>query len=217
MRRPRSFDRRSRSPFRVASAAAVLVVALAFGVVSQLAQAADPLLIPPAAGRLLVARAGLPDPNFYQTVVLLLDYDAEQGAVGVVLNRRSERAVGEVASPAAGLADRSDWLYLGGPVALENLIVLVAQAEAPPDSTTVLPGVAVVRGGPELDELLAGDPPAPSVRFYAGYAGWAAGQLEDEIARGVWHLLPGDARWVFDERPEQTWRRLVEIVFGPRA
>ena len=177
--------------------------------------AADGRTLPPAVGRFLVARARLPDPNFFETVVLLLDYDEVAGAVGVVINRRTELAVGEATTHSAPLADRADPLYLGGPVALETLTVLLAGDDPPASASPVLPGLSVIRDDVALEELLRGDPPAPAMRFYAGYAGWAGGQLEDEIARGVWNLLPGDSRWVFSDHPGDTWERLVRILFGP--
>lgn len=212
----RRVDRRSGFPWWAAGPS-LLTLTLVLGAGPFRSSAADSGALDPAVGQLLVARAGLPDPNFNASVVLLLDYDEAAGAVGVVLNRRSGLAVGEALPSAVGLSDREDYLYLGGPVALDTLIVLIAAAEAPPSATPILPGLAVVRGGTGLEELVAGDPPAPSVRFYAGYAGWAAGQLEGEIERGVWNLLPGHSRWVFDERPERVWDRLVDILFGPKA
>ncbi len=63
--------------------------------------------------------------------------------------------------------------------------------------------------------MIDGDPQPSAVRFYAGYAGWAPGQLEGEIERGVWNLLPGDPRWIFDDDPAGTWERLTRIALGP--
>lgn len=171
----------------------------------------------PEAGRFLIARSQLPDPNFFEAVVLLLDYDAEEGALGVVVNRRSGLAVGEVVAEGEALARRTDLLYLGGPVSMRTMTVLVTGAEPPEAADRILPEVYLVRDRDALEALVASDPAEEAVRFYAGYAGWARGQLEDEIARGVWHLLPGDSRWVFTEEPGETWGRLLDIVFGPTA
>ncbi len=208
---------RSDSPRRMASGILLFALALSIGTAVRPFASADPATLSPEVGRLLVARAGLPDPNFFESVVLLLDYAEDAGAVGVVLNRRTGLAVGHAVPPEVGLADRDDRLYLGGPVSLDTLIVLMTEEEAPRAASPILPGVVVVRSGEGLDQLMEGDPAPPSVRFFAGYAGWAPGQLEDEIARGVWKLLPGDSRWVFTDRPDETWRRLTDILFGPKT
>jgi putative transcriptional regulator len=173
--------------------------------------------VEPAPGRFLVARAQLPDPNFFEAVVLLLDYDEEEGALGVVVNRRSGLAVGTVVPEGEPLSERQDPLYLGGPVSLGTMTVLMTGTEPPASADRIIADVYLIRDRAGLEALVASGPAAEDVRFYAGYAGWARGQLEDEISRGVWHLLPGDPRWVFTEEPGRTWDRLLGIIFGPTA
>lgn len=171
----------------------------------------------PSVGTFLVARQGLPDPNFFQTVVLLLAYDETSGAVGVVVNRRSDVLVNEAVDAAGPFAERQDRLYFGGPVAIETMIVLLRAAEPTVESSPIVEDVFMVEGNDHLDNLMRSDPSTREVRFYAGYAGWGVGQLEDEISRGVWHLVSGRPGWVFSESPEKAWEELIRILFSPRA
>lgn len=169
---------------------------------------------PPAVGRLLVARPSLPDPNFVDAVVLLLEYGDQEGALGVVVNRRSGLALEKALPDVKALAGRTDSLYLGGPVSLETVVVLLNGPDPPPTAVDILPDVYLIRGH---DELLTSNLAEERVRFYAGYAGWSPGQLEEEIEQGVWEVLSGDSRWIFSDTPDETWERLIRILFGPTA
>ena len=169
----------------------------------------------PAAGMFLIARQDLPDPNFFETVVLLLSYDEAVGAAGVIINRRSPMPVAEAVADDTPLAVRQDPLYQGGPVSVGTLIVLFRGDSPPNGGVEVLDDIFVVREG--LSELLSGEPEASALRFYAGYAGWSQGQLEGEISSGGWHLLRGDPSWVFSDRPDQAWQTLQRIAVGPRV
>lgn len=180
--------------------------------------AVGPPEAPPSVGSLLVARRGLPDPNFDHTVVLLLAHGEEDGSVGVVINRRGERRVGEVTPQTSPLADREDVLYLGGPVDPSAMIVLLREeGEGPADSSEILRDVHLLSGRVALEQLAAEQVPSSRVRFYAGYAGWAPGQLEAEMARGDWHLVEGRASWIFTRHPETAWEELTRFLFTPRA
>jgi len=171
---------------------------------------------PLEAGTLLVARRGLPDPNFAETVVLLLGY-GPGGAVGLVVNRPSDVELGALAPRIEGLDGRSDHLYIGGPVEGEDLFVLVRAEEPPAGTEPVFEGVYVAQDEAVLKRLgSAGVPPA-RLRVYAGYAGWAPGQLENEIERGDWFTVAPDEESIFTSRPKETWQRLVPPIPTERA
>lgn len=171
-----------------------------------------------AVGDLLVARPALPDPNFRDTVVLLVAYGAEEGAAGVIVNRPGDRRVAEVVTESSPLAARDDVLYFGGPVAPSAMLVLVRDDRVlAGEATRILPGVLLIDGSEALEALGSSRVSPSEVRFYAGYAGWSTGQLEAEIGRGDWHLARGDASWVFTSRPETAWERLTRFLLGPRA
>src|SRR5437588_10396422 len=74
-------------------------------------------------GQLLVAGPGLLDPNFWRTVVLIVEH-TEDGALGLVLNRRSETTVGEAVPQLEELVDSEEGLFIGGPVQPSAVIVL---------------------------------------------------------------------------------------------
>src|SRR5262245_60612941 len=146
-------------------------------------------------GHLLVATPVLRDPNFERTVVLLVAHEGS-GALGVVLNRATEVAVGEVLANWASLASEPSVVFEGGPVQPEAAICLARVRR----SSGELPGFNRVDGPIGTLDLSAepdtmGDE-LVELRVFAGYAGWAGGQLEAEIATGSWltfKALPSDA------------------------
>ena len=197
------------------AAAASLLGLLALCVTSAPAlpgRAARPL----ETGALLVARRGLPDPNFSETVVLVLGY-GPGGAVGLVVNRPSDVELGALAPRIEGLDGRSDRLYIGGPVQGEDLFVLVRAEEPPVGTEPVFEGVYVGHDEEVLKRLGSADLPPARLRVYAGYAGWAPGQLENEIERGDWYTVPPDEESIFTSRPKETWQRLVPPIPTERA
>ena len=199
-----------------AAAASLLVLLLAFSVTS--VAPARPARSGRAleAGTLLVARRGLPDPNFSETVVLLLGY-GPGGAVGLVVNRPSDVELGALASRIEGLDGRSDRLYIGGPVKGENLFLLVRADEPPAGAERVFENVYVSHEAELLKRLGSSGIPAERLRVYAGYAGWAPGQLDNEIERGDWFAVAPDQESIFTPHPKETWRRLVPPIPTERA
>ena len=161
----------------------------------------------PAAGKLLVSREGMKDPNFAETVVLLISYD-EGGALGLVINRRSDVKLSKILPDVERLKEREDPVYLGGPVGRSRMFLLVRSKERPGTARPVLDGVYVSES-PELLERLIEQGNDAEFQAYAGYAGWGAGQLEGEIERGGWHIVAGSAERIFTDRPSSLWRSLL--------
>jgi len=163
-----------------------------------------------ANGVFLVARPELTDPNFAQTVVLVtLPPGAEGAATGVIVNRPLGRKLSEFLPEAANLPPAADALYGGGPVERTHLFMLVQSPVAPPDSFQVLADVYLTASPEVLKAVFASGSSDTTVRVYAGYAGWAPGQLQAEVARGSWWLVPADAARIFTTRPEMLWEELV--------
>ena len=167
----------------------------------------------PARGRLLVASHRLADPNFSETVVLLFAYEPA-GAMGVVINRPTDVRLGSVLRDVEELRNRSDPVYLGGPVAGNLLIFLVRAAEQPESSQPILDGVYVSGSRATLLKALNEDKSKKRVRAYAGYAAWAPGQLDREMARGDWHIAAADATTVFDMTASAMWPKLIQQFSG---
>lgn len=173
------------------------------------------------AGQLVVATPSLADPNFERTVVLLLQADPDDGALGLVLNRPTGTGVGEVLPDWAVLTAEPGVVFTGGPVQPNAAICLGHGRPGGPAvaAFSVLegfPGTSI--GTIDLDsppEQLA--PAVSEVRLFAGYAGWSAGLLEAEVEEGAWWVLdalPGDA---FSADPEQMWTRVLRRQGPPIA
>ncbi len=158
-------------------------------------------------GRLLVAAPALEDPNFDRGVLLVLDHD-EDGALAVVLNRPSTVLVAETLGGWSELAARPPVVFGGGPVEPTAVVALGA-------TTSVVTPDA---GPPILDRIrlvdLDDDPTLAAVdlehvRIFAGYAGWAPDQLEDEIGQGAWFVVDADPRDVFTDDPAGLWHAVL--------
>lgn len=165
-----------------------------------------------AQGRFLVADHGLRDPNFSRTVVLLIDYDPE-GAFGVVINRPSEVRVTTVMPDIEELSKRPDVVYLGGPVALGQMMLLVRSRRAPQDAHHIFNDVYLSSSDAVLRQAVAEK--NGSFRVFAGHAGWAPGQLDGEVGRGDWHVVRADAATVFDREPGEIWPELIRQSTAP--
>lgn len=168
-----------------------------------------------APGMLLVATPALLDPNFADTVVMLIDTD--DGALGVVLNRPSEVLVEEVLPPWQPLVAEPRVLFRGGPVATDGALGLAGLRD-PDDAPVGYRPVTQTWGLLDLDtpvELVAGS--LTGLRIFAGYAGWSAGQLEAEVAEDSWDVVPGFSGDVFDRRTEGLWKSVLRRQPGERA
>ena len=158
--------------------------------------------VEPANGILLVAKPGLLDPNFRQTVVLVTQA-ADASTVGVILNRptaRKHEKTGEV-------------VYFGGPVMREVLVALFRSERVPTGSAFhVLKGVYLTMHQQNIEMLLATR--GERYRLYAGFSGWAPGQLESEMQRDGWYMLPANADLVFRADTAGMWDELVRKARG---
>ena len=184
----------------------VAILALVLGLPSRAsAQSASK----PAKGKLLVASEELFDPNFVRTVVLLLDY-GEAGAIGVVLNRPTSGTLKDLLPDADWASQAEDPIHLGGPVALNQALMLTSTGREPPDQRHVLGKVHAGWNLELLERLVVEPRPQDRVRVYVGYAGWAPGQLEAEIERGGWHVFPASEDAIFTDKEDELWRELIE-------
>ena len=183
---------------------------LALAAVGWLAATAPALAQNVTNGTLLIASAGIKDPNFSRTVVLVLRHD-NNGTIGVVVNRPTTLEPAVVFPElAAGVGAYTGTLYRGGPVSPTRLLFLVRGLAA-----------ATVQGPEIVDKVfLSADPESLAdvtrlangtgdLRMYAGHAEWLPGQLDSEMAAGGWHTLPGSAEIVFHTDPGRLWAELA--------
>jgi putative transcriptional regulator len=165
-------------------------------------------------GRLLVAAPPLIDPKFDRSVVLMLEHGAD-GGLGVIINRPSETTVYDVFPEWHELVSPPEVVFAGGPVATEAVIALTRRRHA-----AVEPFEQIVDDIGTVD--LAGDPldigaSLQSLRIFAGYAGWAPGQLEAELAEGAWFVVNLEPTDPFVDDPDRLWRNVLRRQRGRLA
>jgi putative transcriptional regulator len=156
-------------------------------------------------GKLLVALPVLRDENFDRTVLYMLEHTADDGAVGVVLSRPSAMTVDEPLPRWMPLASPPAVLFIGGPVARSSVVGLA--------ETVAHDIVAVDLEGDPAD----GPDKLLRLRIFAGYAGWAPGQLEDELSAGAWLVVDGGPDDVMSTEPEELWRDVLRRQGGRTA
>jgi putative transcriptional regulator len=158
----------------------------------------------PAKGKLLVATEQVGGDIFMKTVVLLLHYD-ETGAMGLVVNRPTEVGMDELVSDDDAVSASSGAIYWGGPVQMNSLRAMMVAEKAPEGAEKIIDSVYVM---PVSDAMENAPADASHLRLFLGYAGWSPGQLDYEIARGSWHVVPASEDVVFAEEPAKLWKRL---------
>jgi putative transcriptional regulator len=152
-------------------------------------------------GILLVAKPGLLDPNFSRAVVLVTQ--AEDGStVGVILNRPTSVRHEPTGEP----------VFTGGPVMPRTMVALFRSETVPAaPSFHVLQGIYLSMHPAILGNL------KPPYRLYSGFAGWVPGQLEAEIARDGWHMLPASAELLFRRDTAGMWEELIDRASAHRT
>jgi putative transcriptional regulator len=162
------------------------------------------------AGLFLYAVPGMADPNFAETVVLLVEHSSA-GSLGLVVNRPTREPLRERLKLRE--LDRSELkLYWGGPVQPEAILALV-RASSPSESARAVVGDVFVTG--EMDDVrgaLRDRDPGSRLRVYSGYAGWGKGQLANEVRAGGWVLDRADARAIFSPDVSELWYRVHRIL-----
>ena len=167
-------------------------------------------------GRLLVAAPSLEDPNFFRTVVVVLDH-GDEGALAVVLNRPGAAAVADILpqwAPLAELAPPAN-IFHGGPVAPDAVIALArCTSGCPPGWHEVVGDVGTV----DLSVPPDAQPTAlDGVRLFSGYAGWAPGQLEAEVEQRAWFVVAADADDAMGSEPDSLWHDVLRRQGGELA
>jgi len=161
----------------------------------------------PANGLLLVAKPTLSDPNFARTVVLVTQTE-DGGTVGVILNRPTELKLSQFLTNEFNTENYRDRIYVGGPV-MQQVLIVVFRSEKPPVGPAfhVLKDVYLSLHPQNLRALLGGS--GKRYRLYAGFSGWAPRQLQSEMQRDGWYVLPADVDMIFRDNMEGVWQELV--------
>jgi putative transcriptional regulator len=157
---------------------------------------------------LLVSMPQMLDPNFARSVVLLAEY-GRHGAFGLVVNRQMAEPAHEVIKPEPPMEIQRDvHLYLGGPVEPNRAWVLTAHRELDADALEIVDGV-YLSASPALICRALQHSPDPQLRLVVGYAGWAPGQLDTELAASSWLMAPVQADLVFETPLEDMWETAI--------
>src|SRR6266700_5385342 len=153
---------------------------------------------------LIVARDDMPDSNFADSIVLVMN-NLGPGPVGIIINRPTKFPVSEVFPNLKRLAQLHDKVYFGGPVELESVWFLFRAATQPEHAIQACEGVYLSADRKLLFHLLWRDKPMDGLRIFIGHSGWAPGQLEAEIARGDWSLERAKSDTIFNGKSEHPW------------
>jgi putative transcriptional regulator len=163
----------------------------------------------PGPGMFLVAKRALDGSHFGQSVVYLVEH-GEGGTLGLIVNRSSDVNLSEVVPDFEDKQATAHALHYGGPVGLPVILMLVRSESATEGMTHVVDDVYISSDRQILDEMLAARKPDSELRFYIGYSGWAAGQLDFELVRGDWHVVAADTDSIFSDETDSLWHRLIE-------
>ncbi len=156
------------------------------------------------AGKVLVASRNLGDPHFAKTVILLVRYDA-QGVLGLVLNHRTDIPLSRALESLKAAKDRSDPVYLGGPLESAAVFGLYQSPAKPAGAEHVFGGIYLINSKTLFEQTMSAQPKPDVFHVYLGYAGWTQDQLRQEVELGAWFIFPADAGTVFNADPDALW------------
>lgn len=129
--------------------------------------------------------------------------------MGLVLSRPSDVAATDAVPSLEGLPGADGPVYVGGPVQPEAFMVLAEFADIDDAAVPIIGGVGFMPAEAEPDEMSI-----RRLRLFAGYAGWAPGQLEAELAKPAWIVVPAEAGDAFADDPDELWRAVLRRKGG---
>jgi len=164
------------------------------------------------AGQLLVATPDMRDPRFVETVIYMVKHSAD-GAMGIVINR--PLAKGAIEDLLKGIGAESKGakgeilIHYGGPVSPEAGFILHSDDVLFETSTRVKDGIAMTSDPKLIEALARGKGPRQSL-LAIGYAGWASGQLEEELKANAWFVVSGDKAFIFSKDADKKWHQAID-------
>lgn len=163
----------------------------------------------PEKGKILISEPFLPDTFFNRSIVYLTDH-TPQGSVGFILNKKLDLKIG------TAIVDFEDWnenLNMGGPVAPDTLHYLHNMGEMIPKS---VPVDGNIFWGGDIEAIRglikAGKIQQSQIRFFLGYSGWSAGQLERELKENSWVIAKVKSDIVLNNRVDDTWKQVLRSL-----
>ena len=163
-------------------------------------------------GRLLVALPKMKDPRFFESVIYIAKHDRE-GAFGLVINRVLTTAPIEEVLAGFGIDEKGGKgeiaIHYGGPVNPRQGFVLHSDDIVRETSTKISNGMAITSDPTIIRDISLGKGPRQFL-LIVGYAGWAPGQLEEELQHKAWFSIPADKETIFSKQPEKKWQRAMD-------
>ncbi len=164
----------------------------------------------PQDGRLLIAEPFLGDPNFERSVILLCEH-TDEGSFGLVMNQLSNLKLQDVIDDIF----MEFPVYVGGPVEYNTLHYVHRLGNLIPDSVEL--GNNLYWSG-DFDAIKTminiGKIKEDDIRFFLGYSGWGAGQLDSEMKKNSWVVSETEADIVFESSPKEFWRKVLRNMGG---
>jgi len=166
----------------------------------------------------LIAMPAMVDPHFAKTLTLICEHN-DRGALGVVVNRPIDMnlhtLLEQIEAPSANDALKSVPIHYGGPVQMDRGFVLHVPLGQWQSSLAVGNDLGLTTSKDVLEALAHGTGP-PQILITLGYAGWAPGQLEHELAQNAWLTVPAEPGLIFDIPAEQRFAAAMALLgFDP--
>ena len=168
-------------------------------------------ILDPKPGNLLLSEPTMSDHHFGRSVVLLIDHNDEEGTFGVIMNKQLKVRLNEIVDGFDGLDELDVPVYLGGPVASNQILFMHTLGALIPESFPIMDGLFWGGDAEVLDSLIATGVADPKqIRFFLGYSGWASGQLVSELNRNSWVVSKTDCETLLGTPIDLMWNRYVE-------
>ena len=163
----------------------------------------------PEKGKILISEPFLPDTFFNRSIVYLTEH-TDQGSVGFILNKKLDL---KICDAIEGFEDWEETLNMGGPVAPDTLHYLHNLGKIIPKSIQIDKNIF---WGGEIDvirELIKmGKISDSQIRFFLGYSGWSAGQLERELKDNSWVIASLKSDMIMNNRGDDTWKKVLRSL-----
>ena len=167
----------------------------------------------PKQGNILISEPLMNDFHFGRSVILLIDHQESEGSFGIIINKTLNANVSQIVDD---FPDFDATVYLGGPVADNQLFFIHTLGDLIPESIPIIDGLYWGGEVETLKTLIAtGIANEENTRFYLGYSGWDAGQLVDELVRNTWAIGDITAEQFLNTPSEQMWSSFVQMLGEP--
>jgi putative transcriptional regulator len=163
-------------------------------------------------GTVLLAQPFMEDSNFGRAAVLITDHHETEGTVGFILNKRLNTKINTLIDD---FPEIDAEVYVGGPVAHDTLHYIHDRGDILDNSIPVIDGVYWGGDYEKLKFLIESKLiESHNVKFFLGYSGWSAGQLDDELEYGSWMITQMDANYAFKKRSGELWKMITRNKGG---